>query len=43
MRRQQMAAAEKIISGHVADFSARFGGGAAEAPSLNPRPVASEL
>jgi glutamyl-tRNA reductase len=43
MRRQQMAAAEKIIAGHVADFSARFGGGTAEAPSLNPRPLASEL
>ena len=26
MRRQQMAAAEKIISGHVSDFAARLGG-----------------
>jgi glutamyl-tRNA reductase len=43
MRRQQMAAAEKIIAGHVADFSARFGGRSADAPSLAPGPLASEL
>jgi len=42
MRRQQTAAAEKIIAEHVADFGARFGGGAGSSPSLNPRPLASE-
>lgn len=43
MRRQQMAAAEKIIAGHVADFAARFGARQAMSPSLNPGPLATEL
>jgi glutamyl-tRNA reductase len=42
MRQQQISAAEKIIAEHVADFAARFGGAVAGAPSLNPRPLASE-
>jgi glutamyl-tRNA reductase len=42
MRRQQMAAAEKIIADHVADFAARFGGGDNPAPSLNVRALAPE-
>jgi glutamyl-tRNA reductase len=42
MRRQQMAAAEKIIAEHVTDFSARFGGIAPRAASLGARPLASE-
>ena len=42
MRRQQMAAAEKIIADHVADFAARFGGTAPRAASLGARPLASE-
>jgi len=43
MRRQQMAAAEKIIAEHVSDFSVRFGGRTADASSLAPRPLASEI
>jgi len=42
MRRQQMAAAEKIIAEHVTDFSARFGGIVPRAASLGARPLASE-
>ena len=42
MRRQQMAAAERIIADHVADFRARFGGGGSPAPSLNVRALAPE-
>jgi glutamyl-tRNA reductase len=42
MRRQQIAAAEKIIAEHVADFAARFGGGANRVPSLSPRALAPE-
>jgi glutamyl-tRNA reductase len=42
MRRQQMAAAEKIITGHVADFAARFAGSHPPSPSLSPRALASE-
>ena len=42
MRRQQIAAAEKIIADHVADFATRFGGGACSASSVGPRPLASE-
>lgn len=42
MRRQQMAAAEKIIAGHVADFAARFGGSNPPPASLNPGALASE-
>jgi glutamyl-tRNA reductase len=42
MRRQQMAAAEKIIASHVADFAARFGGSDKLAPSLNVRALAPE-
>ena len=42
MRRQQMAAAEKIIGDHVADFAARFGGSDKAAPSLNVRALAPE-
>lgn len=41
-RRQQIAAAEKIIGGHVADFSARLSVTETRAPSLGPRPLASE-
>ena len=42
MRRQQIAAAEKIIAEHVADFAARFAGGSCSAPALGSRPLASE-
>ena len=42
LRRQQMAAAEKIIAGHVADFAARFGGGNSPSPSLSSGALASE-
>jgi glutamyl-tRNA reductase len=42
MRRQQMAAAEKIIADHVTDFAARFGGRDSAAPSLSPRALARE-
>jgi hypothetical protein len=43
MRRQQIAAAEKIIAEHVADFSARFGGGnRTSAAALSSRALASE-
>jgi glutamyl-tRNA reductase len=42
MRRQQMTAAEKIITDHVADFVARFGGGDKRGPSLNVRALAPE-
>ena len=42
MRHQQIAAAEKIIAEHVADFAARFGWRATASPSLNQRPLASE-
>src|SRR5436190_2087754 len=42
MRREQMAAAEKIIADHVQDFSTRFGGGDNPAPSLSPGALASE-
>jgi glutamyl-tRNA reductase len=42
MRRQQISAAEKIIAEHVADFSARFGGGRVSSPSMGPRALASE-
>lgn len=42
MRRQQMAAAEKIIAEHVSDFAARFGGPTTPAPSIGPRALASE-
>jgi len=43
MRRQQISAAEKIIAGHVADFAARFGGRTSALPSLDTRPLTSEL
>ena len=42
MRRQQMAAAEKIIAEHVSDFAARLGRGENRAPSLSPRALAPE-
>ena len=42
MRRQQMAAAEKIIADHVGDFAARFGGSDKAALSLNIRALAPE-
>ncbi len=42
MRRQQLAAAEKIIAEHVEDFSARLGGADTRAASLSPRALASE-
>jgi glutamyl-tRNA reductase len=42
MRRQQMAAAEKIIADHVTDFSARFGGVDRRKAPLGPRALASE-
>jgi glutamyl-tRNA reductase len=42
MRRQQMAAAEKIIADHVADFGARFSGSSEPAPSLSVRALAPE-
>jgi glutamyl-tRNA reductase len=42
MRRQQMAAAEKIIADHVADFAGRFGGGDNTAPPLSARALAPE-
>ena len=43
MRRQQIAAAEKIIADHVVDFATRFGGATDAPPSLNPRAATSEL
>jgi glutamyl-tRNA reductase len=42
MRREQMAAAEKIIADHVADFAARFGGPAAQVAPVVPGALASE-
>jgi glutamyl-tRNA reductase len=42
MRREQMAAAEKIIADHVLDFSTRFGGAASRLASLGPGALASE-
>jgi glutamyl-tRNA reductase len=42
MRRQQIAAAEKIIAEHLADFSARLGGSSVASPSMAPRALASE-
>jgi glutamyl-tRNA reductase len=42
LRRQQMAAAEKIIAEHVTDFSTRFGGAGRPANDLAPRALASE-
>src|SRR5438045_1325655 len=42
MRREQMAAAEKIIADHVADFATRFGGGASHVASLGAGGLASE-
>jgi glutamyl-tRNA reductase len=42
MRRQQMAAAEKIIAEHVTDFAARFGGADRRAERLSPGALASE-
>jgi glutamyl-tRNA reductase len=42
MRREQMAAAEKIIADHVADFAARFGGAASRAAALGPGALPSE-
>ena len=42
MRRQQIAAAEKIIAEHVSDFVSRFGGTASTSLSLNPPALASE-
>jgi glutamyl-tRNA reductase len=42
MRRQQMAAAEKIIADHVAEFAARLGRGDNFSPSLNVRALAPE-
>jgi glutamyl-tRNA reductase len=42
MRRQQIAAAEKIIAEHVVDFSARFGGAGPRAASLGSGALASE-
>lgn len=41
MRREQIAAAEKVIAAHLGDFAARFGGGN-PAPSLSPGALASE-
>jgi len=42
MRREQMAAAEKIIADHVADFAARFGGAASCVTPIAPGALASE-
>ncbi len=42
MRREQMAAAEKIIADHVADFATRFDGAASRVASLGPGALASE-
>lgn len=42
MRREQMAAAEKIIADHVADFAARFGGTDYRVTPLAPGALASE-
>ena len=42
MRREQMAAAEKIIADHVADFAARFGGAASRVTPIAPGALASE-
>ncbi|HSP44934.1 MAG TPA: glutamyl-tRNA reductase [Chthoniobacterales bacterium] len=42
MRRQQMAAAEKIIADHVTDFALRFGGSSSVASSPNVRALAPE-
>jgi glutamyl-tRNA reductase len=42
MRRQQISAAEKIITEHVADFSARLGERTTGSPSITPRALASE-
>jgi glutamyl-tRNA reductase len=42
MRREQMAAAEKIIADHVADFAARFGGAASRVTPIAPGTLASE-
>jgi glutamyl-tRNA reductase len=42
MRREQMAAAEKIIADHVADFAARFGGAASRVASLGRGALAPE-
>jgi glutamyl-tRNA reductase len=42
MRRQQIAAAEKVIAEHVADFSARLGRTSVASPSIAPRPLVSE-
>lgn len=42
MRREQMAAAEKIIADHVADFAARFGGADSRVTPLASGALASE-
>ena len=42
MRRQQISAAEKIITEHVADLSTRLGERTTAPPSLTPRALASE-
>jgi glutamyl-tRNA reductase len=42
MRRQQIAAAEKIIAEHLADFSARLGRSSGGSPSIASRALASE-
>jgi glutamyl-tRNA reductase len=42
MRREQMAAAERIIADHVSDFAARFGGAAARVAPVVPGALASE-
>jgi glutamyl-tRNA reductase len=42
MRRQQVAAAEEIIAGHVTDFAARFVRQTAGVTSLSPRPLTTE-
>jgi glutamyl-tRNA reductase len=41
MRREQIAAAGKVIADHLGDFAARFGGGNS-APSMSPGALASE-
>lgn len=42
MRRQQMAAAEKIIAEHVSEFVARFGAAPSAPVSINPPALVSE-